>query len=132
MKAFIAMLSLVTLLSAYPALADPPFGGRQPGGRLLEKLLDPCRASCFDQMRSCRDGAEGSTLGALQQDCSTPIATAKSACATDHTSQGCQAAKSALRSCAQTDLKQLRVALYNCRNPEVVEQCVAACNNSPQ
>jgi len=130
MKGFIAMLSLMILLSAYPALAEPPFGGRQPGGRLLEKLIDSCRTNCFDQVRNCRDAAEAKTLSDLQNGpCSPQITAAKTACATDHTSQGCQAAKSALRSCAHTDLTQLRSALYTCRNPEVVEQCVALCNS---
>jgi hypothetical protein len=130
MKGFIAMLSLMILLSAYPALAEPH--GGPPGGRLLDRLVEPCHAKCFDQVRSCRDAAEASTLNDLQSPtnaCATQIAVAQSACATDHASQGCQAAKSALRSCAQNDLSKLRVALYNCRNPEVVEQCVAVCNS---
>jgi hypothetical protein len=136
MKAFIAMLSLATLLSAYPALAAPPFGERQPGGRLLEKLIDPCRTSCFDQVRSCRDVAQASALDTIQKSCgsgdsgqnTSPLQAAQIACKSDHTSQACQAARSALRSCAQSALTQLRSALYTCRNPTNVENCVEICS----
>jgi len=130
MKAFIAMLSLMTLLSAYPARAEWSHG-RPPEGRLLERLAEPCRASCFDKVRTCRDGAEASTLQAIPTHCSSQITAAQTACATDHTSQTCQDAKRTLRSCAQTDLMNLRMALYQCHNPGDIEQCVEACN-SPQ
>lgn len=111
MKVLIAMLSLMTLLSAYPAWAERPHEG-PPGGRLLDRLIDPCRAKCFDKVRTCRDGAEANALGEIQNDCSTLVQAAQSACATDHTSQGCQAAKYTLRSCAQPDLTKFRLALY--------------------
>ena len=118
MKAFIAMLSLVILLSAYPAFAEWPHGGpgfqgpRAEGGRLLERLIDPtsaaCRTSCFDTARTCRDAAETTLLTSVSQnDCQKQTQDAQSACAMDRTSQACQTARSALHSCAQHDLMTL-------------------------
>jgi hypothetical protein len=140
MKAFIAMLSLMTLLFAYPALAELPHEGlgfRGPGsegGRLLERLIDPtgtaCRTSCFEAARNCRDTAEATLLTSVgQNDCQKQTQNAQSACAVDRTSQPCQDARSALRSCAQHDLMTLRTTLRGCRN--TAEMCVDACN-SPQ
>ena len=136
MKAFIAMLSLVILLSAYPAWAEWSHG-RPPEGRLLEQLIYPCRARCFDQMRTCRDGAEASALATIQSSCNSgdsgqnpsPLQAAQIACKSDHTSQACQTARSALRSCAQSALTTLRSDLYKCHNPTDMEQCVEACNS---
>src|SRR5215475_7250668 len=123
MKVLIAMLSLVILLSAYPALAEwphgePGFRGPRPeGGRLLERLIDSCRARCFDQARTCRDAAETTMLTSVQGSCPGQIQAAQIACKPDHTSPGCQDAKSTLRSCAQPAMKTLRSDLYSCGNP---------------
>ena len=134
MKGFIAMLSLMILLSAYPAWAEWSHG-RPPEGRLLEQLIYPCRARCFDQMRTCRDGAEASALATIQSSCNSgdsgqntsPLQAAQIACKSDHTSQPCQAARSALHSCAQHDLMTLRTTLRGCR--DTAETCVDACNS---
>jgi len=139
MKVLIAMLSLVVLLSAYPALAEWPGGPgfRGPGsegGRLLERLIDPtkaaCRASCFDTAHTCRDDAETAMLTSVQSQssCSGEIQMAQSKCKADHTSQDCQTARSALFSCAQPAMKTLQLAFRDCRNH--AETCVDACNST--
>ncbi len=136
MKVLIAMLSLVTLLDAYPALAQwshggPSFAGPGPGGppagRLLERLIDPCRAACFDAAHGCRDSADADTLNDVQPKCQSQISTAKSVCATNHVSHDCQEAKGALYICAQPSLTALRSAVRVCRN--AAETCVDACNS---
>jgi len=137
MKALIPMLSLVILLSAYPALAQWSHGGqglRGPGaegGRLLEQLTDPtratCRAGCVDAARICRDSADNIFLTSVNSSsrCQTQIQQAQGMCATDRTSPDCQTARSALRNCAQSDLMNLRTALRACRN--TAETCGDAC-----
>jgi len=113
MKGLIAMLSLVTLLSAYPALAERPHGGPPPGG-LLERLIDVA--------------AEDSASGDVQNYCSPQIQAAQSACVPNHhASQPCQGARRDLHTCAQPYLTQLRSAVRVCRN--TAETCTDACDS---
>jgi hypothetical protein len=139
MKTLIATFSFVTLLSAYPALAQwhhggPGFRGPGPeGGMFLEQLIDParaaCRAGCFDTARTCRHEAETSASGPVQQDCSSQVTAAQSVCTPNPASlDACQSARNALYTCAQPTLTTLRSALRTCRN--AAETCVEACNNS--
>jgi len=90
MKVLIAILSLLTFLAAHPVLAQwspggpgfPDGGpGRPPAGRLLERLIAPCRTACFDTVRICHDTAEADALASAQSACATEIQTAQSACA---------------------------------------------------
>ena len=90
MQVLIAILSLLTFLFAYPALAQRspeeagfPGGGSggPPAGRLLERLIAPCRTACFDTVRICHDTAEADALASAQSACATEIQTAQSACA---------------------------------------------------
>ena len=137
MKVLIVMLSLVTLLSAHPALAERPHGGPgfpgpgpggPPAGRLLERLIDKCRPACFDAARDCRDKAEADALVSVPSHCtSSEIPTAQSACATNRASQACQDAMRALRTCAQPSLTSLRSAVSACHND--AETCVEACDS---
>jgi hypothetical protein len=135
MKVLITMLSLVILLSAYPALAEWSRGGlRGPGaegGRLLEQLTNPngatCHAGCGDTARTCRENADNTFLTSVNSPtrCQTQIQQAQQTCAMDRTSPDCQTARSALRSCAQPDLLTLRTNLRACRN--AAETCGDAC-----
>ena len=116
MQVLIAILSLLIFLSAQPALAQRPPGG-PPVGRLLEQLIDPCRTTCFDTVRTCHDTAEAEALASAQSTCATEIQTAQRACATtNRPSQACQDAVSALRTCAQSPLTAFRSAVNACNN----------------
>ena len=136
MNVLIAILCLVTLLSAHPALAERPHGGPgfpgpgpggPPAGRLLERLIDPCRPACFDTARNCHDTAEAEALTSAQSSCASEIQTAQSACATNRAAQACRTAVSALRTCAQPSLTSFRSAVSACHN--TVETCVEACDS---
>lgn len=101
-----------------PGAAGLPGPGPEGGfaGGVLEQLISPCRAGCLATARDCRDAAETSVLSCVQDVCATEITTAQSACATDRTSQSCQDAVSALRTCAQTCLETFHDAVTACRD----------------
>jgi len=134
-------LSLLLLSVAFPAGARGPARGgfgppgfRGPGpvdgftGRVLEQLISPCRANCFDTTRACHDMAETAALGCAQEPCATEIATAQSACATAPPSQACRVAVRALRSCSEACLDTFRDAVASCR--DALEGCLDSCESA--
>ena len=125
----VATLALLILSLAVPAGARRPsrggpgpqgFAGPGPEGRfaggVLERLISPCRTSCLDTMRTCHNAAETTTLTCVQTTCPTEIEAAQSACDTDRTSQACQDAVSALRTCSDACLETFHSTVTTCRD----------------
>src|SRR5262245_206913 len=137
MKVLVVVLGLMTLLAAHPALAQRPHGGPgflgpgpggPPAGRLLERLIDPCRPACFDTARNCHETAEANAMASVQSPCAAQIQVAQGVCTTSRTSPDCQNAVRALRTCAQPYLTSLRSDFNACRS--AAEACVDACEST--
>lgn len=65
-----------------------PPGGRPGGhpGMLIERLVFPCQADCFEAGRPCIDAAESTAETCAAGSCATEITTAQTACQADRTS----------------------------------------------
>ena len=138
----VATLSLLMLGLAVPTRAREPsrggfgppgFAGPRPAGgfagRVLERLVSPCRAGCLETMRTCHDTAETDVLSCAQEACATEIETAQSACATDRTSQACRVAVNALRSRGDACLETFQDEVTACR--DALDVCHDACESAP-
>ena len=105
----------------------PGFRGPRPGG-LLQQLVFPCRAGCFDTARTCHEAAESAAVDCGQQTCDAPIQAARAACQTDVTSDACATARTALASCLSPCVSAAETAFSSCR--DAVEGCLATCGET--
>jgi len=106
---------------------EPGFGpGPGPGrGGLVIRLLFPCKGECFDAARTCIEAAESDALGCAQSTCDAEITAARSACASDLSTDACRTARTALVTCLEPCLDAKRTALNACHT--TADTCVDAC-----
>jgi hypothetical protein len=127
----IGVLGIVTLLAAQTAMAQPPsFRGRSGGATtLLNELIYPCQAACFNTDSSCTAAAQTAALSAIGSACTSDVTAAQTACDTTPFSSACRSAVSALGACAKTDLQTYNMALRACSSAQ--ETCLEACEQPP-
>ena len=104
---------------------EPGFGPGPRGGGLVMRLVFPCKGDCFDAARTCFEAAETNTLECAQSTCDAEITAARSACATDLSTDDCRTARTALVTCLEPCLDAKRTALTACHT--TAETCVDAC-----
>ena len=114
----------------FPGRGFHGLAGRPGGhsGMLLERLVFPCQADCFDAGRTCVEAAETAAETCAGASCATEITTAQAACQTDRTSSDCQTAVTALHTCAQSCIDTQTSAVSSCRS--TVSTCLTTCGNS--
>jgi hypothetical protein len=136
-KAIVVVATFVVGVTAFAWAHGPggrgfrggPGGGRGPrAGLLIEQLVFPCRADCFDADRTCGETAEAAAETCVAGSCATEITAAQTACRADRTSSDCQTAVTALKTCAQTCLDTRATALAACRT--TASSCLTTCGNS--
>jgi hypothetical protein len=120
------------------AMADPnaparhipngPPGSMRPvhAASVLMQLVYPCLADCSATAGTCNDSADSTALTCISDACGTEVETAQTTCAADRTSQECQDATSALRTCGQSCLETRKTAITACRDE--LEACRTTCD----
>lgn len=108
-----------------PGFGPGPGSGLGRGG-LVIRLLFPCKGDCFDAARPCFEAVETDALGCAQSTCDAEITAARSACATDLSTDACRTARTALVTCLEPCLDARRTALNACRT--AADTCVDACD----
>jgi hypothetical protein len=120
------------------AIADPngparhipngPPGSMRPvhAANVLMQLIYPCLADCSAAAGTCNDSADSTALTCISDACATEVQTAQADCAADRTSQECQDAISALRTCGQSCLETRKTAITACRDE--LDACRTACD----
>jgi hypothetical protein len=105
-------------------------GGRLGGypGSLFQQLIFPCRAGCFAATETCNESAESTARTCVTGSCDAEITAAQTACQADRASSDCQAAVTALRTCAQSCIGAETSGVSSCRS--TLSSCVTACGNS--
>jgi len=98
------------------------------GGAVLQRLLFPCRTGCFDAADTCVEAAESAAESCAGESCASQITAARTACQADRTSDDCDSAISALRTCAETCLDTEATALASCRT--TLSSCLDGCGAS--
>ncbi len=123
----IGVLGIVTLLAAQTAMAQPPSFRGEPGGgaALLNELIYPCQALCFNTDSSCTAAAQTAALNAIGSSCSGDVTTAQTECDTTPFSSACRNAVSALGACAKTDVQTYYSAVGTCNSS--LATCLQAC-----
>jgi hypothetical protein len=109
---------------------DGEMGGRHGGcgGGVVQRLVFPCRAGCFDAAKSCFETAKTTALSCVSGSCGTQVTAAQTACQADRRSTGCETALDALKTCAQSCTDAAETATSSCRT--TAKSCVTACGNS--
>jgi hypothetical protein len=104
-------------------------GPRGPrGGGVLQLLIFPCRAGCFDAARTCGEPAESAAVTCAEESCGSEIQAARTACQADPRSEDCRNARAALLECAQPCLDAAHSTLESCR--DTLEECLSTCGSS--
>jgi hypothetical protein len=104
---------------------DAGFGPGPRGGGLVLRLIFPCKGDCFDAARTCFEAAETDALECAQSTCDAEITAARSACASDLSTDDCRTARTALVTCLEPCLAAKRTALTACHT--TADTCVDAC-----
>jgi len=122
-------LGLATVASAHGMKHDGGPHGRFHHGpdRLVERLVFPCRAGCFDTSRACFQTAASTAESCARSSCGSEITAAQNACKAGRTS-GCQSAVAALRSCATSCTDTAATSFAACKN--TMSSCTASCGQS--
>lgn len=105
-------------------------GGEHQGcsGRLVQRLVFPCRAQCADTAKSCVGNTKGTAVTCVADACTNEIAAAKSACQANSDTPGCDAAIGTLKTCAQACSDSAHTAMDACRT--TASSCFSACGNT--
>ncbi len=104
-----------------------PDGASGPGGRLVERLVFPCRSGCFDTSRTCFQTAGSTATTCTTSRCESQIGAARTACAPGRTS-ACESAIGTLETCAQPCTDTAATSATSCR--DTMLSCVTACGQS--
>ena len=114
-----------------PGQDGPRFGhGGPPFGGILGRLIYPCQAACFEGSRDCFETADSEALACITAPCSTEIAAAQSACASDRRAAACHDAVHALRDCGDSCLESRDSAFSACR--ATVDDCRSKCDGTQE
>jgi hypothetical protein len=112
-----------------------PFGRRGPGGPhgpefggLVQRLIFPCKADCFEAGRPCVEAAESDAVACGEETCDTEIQSARTACATDPAADACGTARSALLTCLVPCLDAAQSTHSACRT--TLQSCLDACDTA--
>ena len=112
-----------------PGPNGPGPNGSRHFGRLVDRLIYPCRNDCVEAERSCTEAAESNALTCAAQTCDAEIQTARTDCTTDRTSQACQDDVSALATCVQPCIDSQSAAVISCL--DTFKACLAVCSPAP-
>jgi len=97
-------------------------------GGLLQRLIFPCSAGCFDADRTCDDTAKSAAVTCAEQTCDASIQAARTACQAAPTSEDCQTARTALLQCIQPCTETEQSAVTSCRT--TLQACLTTCGSS--
>jgi hypothetical protein len=128
----VGVLGIVALFVAQTAMAQPSaIRGPRPGGgsALLNDLIFPCQATCFNNESTCSATAQSTALTAIQGACSSDITAAQTACDTTSYSSACRTAVGTLATCAKSELQTYRSAVGTCN--QTLHTCLDACDMAP-
>jgi len=103
-----------------------PFGGHAEN-RLLERLIFPCRAGCFDASRTCFGTVSSTAETCATGSCASEITAAQTACKPGQTS-ACRTAVATLQTCTKSCTDTAATSLSSCRT--TMTSCVATCGQS--
>ena len=103
--------------------------GRRPDGtdRILERVVHPCHAGCFDESRTCTEAATSTASTCVANSCGGDVTAAQAACKSGKTST-CQNAMGALRTCAQTCTDTAATSQQSCRT--TMASCLGRCGQA--
>ncbi len=130
----LAMATLAVAIVASPMAAlahgrgGGPHGGGFPDGGVLQQLIHPCGATCFEDARTCRETARTTALTCVQNACAAQVSAARGACTPNSTFKACQTATGNLHTCAASCLDAFRSAGGTCRDS--ARTCIASCRAS--
>jgi hypothetical protein len=128
----VAVMSLTTAAWGYGFGPGGPHGGGghwdgHPGDRLLERLVFPCRAGCFDASRTCFGNVASTAETCVAGSCPSEITAAQTACKPGRTS-ACRTTMDTLRTCAGTCSDTAATSFTSCRT--TMTGCLATCGQS--
>src|SRR5262245_57238536 len=105
--------------------AEPDGGHGGCSGRLIKRLVFPCRAQCVDTVKSCVGTTKNTAVTCVSAACTNEIAAAQSACQANPDTTGCDTALETLKTCAQNCSDSARTAMDACRT--TASSCFSAC-----
>jgi len=98
--------------------------GPDNADRILERVVHPCHATCFDESRTCSEAVNSTASTCITSACSGDVGTAQTACKSGKTS-ACQNAMGTLRTCAQTCTDTAATSGQSCRT--TMASCLGKC-----
>ena len=98
--------------------------GPDNADRILERVVHPCHATCFDESRTCSEAVNSTASSCVTNSCSGDVSTAQTACKSGKTS-ACQNAMGTLRTCAQTCTDTAATSGQSCRT--TMASCLGKC-----
>ena len=104
-----------------------PFGPQAGADRVIQRLVHPCRAGCFDTSRTCVKAGASTVPGCVSSKCASEVTAAQVACKSGETS-GCRDAMNTLRICAQPCTDTIATSQASCRT--TMMNCLSTCGQS--
>jgi len=104
-----------------------PFGPQAGAERVIERLVHPCRAGCFDTSRTCFKSGVSNVPTCVTGKCASEVTAAQVACKSGETS-GCREAMNTLRICSQPCTDTIATSQATCRT--TMMSCLSSCGQS--